>query len=449
MKNNSGFFSALRVLVIAAIIISSAFSTTYAEDYFQRYHNYVMIQSFGWGSQAGQPGKWYDLIASKAGELGKAGFNLVWFPPASRSVSREGYLPGDYYDLGSAGNPTHYGTKEQLAGCIDKLHKNNIMAIADIVINHRCGGKQDGDGFWNVYEFPSGKAAWNAKMVCGDDNQFHGQGNNDSGEGYGAAPDIDHDNQTVQNDIVEWMNWMKSVGFDGWRYDYVKGYAPRFNLKYDEATKPKFSVGELWTSMSYKGMKMAGEAPQYNQDGHRQQLCNWLDKAGNYTTAFDFTTKGILQYAVYGEYGRLRDAQGKAPGLIGWWPARSVTFIDNHDTGSSQQHWPFANDKVMVGYAYILTHPGIPCVFWEHYYEWDLKDQINKLISIRKQYGIGSDSKLEILAAENGLYAAYVGKTSGSLAVKLGTRDWAPPAEQGYVLLVSGKEYAVWGRKNK
>ena len=31
---------------------------------------------------------------------------------------------------------------------------------------------------------------------------------------------------------------------------------------------------------------------------------------------------------------------------------------------STQQHWPFPGDKTMVGYAYIMTHPGIPCIFW-------------------------------------------------------------------------------------
>lgn len=37
-----------------------------------------------------------------------------------------------------------------------------------------------------------------------------------------------------------------------------------------------------------------------------------------------------------GEFWRLRDPQGKPPGVMGWWPSRAVTFIDNHDTGSTQ-----------------------------------------------------------------------------------------------------------------
>jgi hypothetical protein len=46
----------------------------------------------------------------------------------------------------------------------------------------------------------------------------------------------------------------------------------------------------------------------------------------------------------------------------GWWPQKAVTFLDNHDTGSTQQHWNFPDDKIVMGYAYILTHPGMPCI---------------------------------------------------------------------------------------
>lgn len=77
---------------------------------------------------------------------------------------------------------------------------------------------------------------------------------------------------------------------------------------------------------------------------------------------FDFTTKGILQAAVEGELWRLKDSNSKPAGLIGILPQNAVTFIDNHDTGSTQKLWPFPSDKVMQGYAYILTHPGVPSI---------------------------------------------------------------------------------------
>lgn len=101
--------------------------------------------------------------------------------------------------------------------------------------------------------------------------------------------------------------------------------------EYIEGAKPLFSVGEFWSSCNYNGQQL-----DYNQDSHRQQIINWIDGTGQLSTAFDFTTKGILQEAVKGELWRLKDNQGKPPGVMGWWPSRAVTFIDNHDTGSTQ-----------------------------------------------------------------------------------------------------------------
>lgn len=69
---------------------------------------------------------------------------------------------------------------------------------------------------------------------------------------------------------------------------------------------------------------------------------DWVDKTGGTARAFDGTTKGLLHEAVgRGEYWRLRDADGRAAGVVGWWPSHAVTFVENHDTGSTQGHWRF------------------------------------------------------------------------------------------------------------
>ena len=51
--------------------------------------------------------------------------------------------------------------------------------------------------------------------------------------------------------------------------------------------------------------------------------------------------------------------------------------------GSTQQHWPFPKGKEETGYAYLLTHPGIPCIMWEHYFDDGKKGIIDKLINVR------------------------------------------------------------------
>lgn len=421
--------------MLALLLFISSVAPVFADPSARVSHG-VILQGFGWNSQSrGTPSKWYRLIESRAENIKSLGVDFVWFPPVSRSVSPQGYLPGDYYDLGSKESPTFYGDQQQLEAALDALNAQGVAPIADIVVNHRCAGKQDNNGIWNIFHFASGKAQWEQWAVC--KGQYGGAGNDDSGEGFHAAPDIDHSNPRVREDVAEWLNWMKKLGFKGWRYDYSKGYAAKYAGYYDEQTAPVFSVGEVWTNMAFQGSYL-----KPNQDAHRKELCNWLDaNPSKVACLFDFTTKGILQVAVNGEYGRLKDSEGKPSGLIGWWPQRAVTFLDNHDTGSQQNHWPFPDKKVMQGYAYILTHPGIPCVFWEHAYDWDLYAQIQKLIAVRKVNKIHSTSKVEIVKAEDGLYAAII---DGKVAMKIGGKDWAPDAS--FKLVASGDQYAVWAK---
>ena len=40
----------------------------------------------------------------------------------------------------------------------------------------------------------------------------------------------------------------------------------------------------------------------------------------------------------------------------------STLLLCMQDTDSTQQHWPFPHGKWETGYAYIMTHPGMPTV---------------------------------------------------------------------------------------
>jgi hypothetical protein len=73
--------------------------------------------------------------------------------------------------------------------------------------------------------------------------------------------------------------------------------------------------------------------------------------------------------------------------------------------GSTQQHWPFPADNIMEGYAYILTHPGLPCILWEHAFDWGLMDQLKALVELRRSSGITRLSDVMILAAEEDMCA--------------------------------------------
>ena len=62
--------------------------------------------------------------------------------------------------------------------------------------------------------------------------------------------------------------------------------------------------------------------------------------------------------------------------------------------GSTQRHWPFPQGKEETGYAYILSHPGIPCILWEHYFDDGKKEVIDKLIALRHAHSPCSEPVL-------------------------------------------------------
>ena len=390
----------------------------------------VMLQGFIWGTQGG----WWNTISTTSGTIKDGGFTMVWLPPPATSNDVHGYLPTQWNVLSSA-----YGTQAEMQSAINALHGNGIKALADVVINHRNGTSN-----WADFSNPS-FADNNAAVVNNDEYYFGGnpgsgvpsgnRGGGDSGESYSAARDLDHNNASVQNVVKSWQSTLKSVGFDGWRYDYVKGYGGNFVQTYNNASAPVFSVGEYWPTQSFD---------QNNPGAWRSTINNWVNATGSTSAAFDYVTKPLLAAALSANNFGLLNNGGVPAGLIGVNPANSVTFIDNHDTGFTPQGqgmWPFPGDKVEQGYAYILTHPGVPCVFWAHYFDWGsaLQTAINNMIAIRKSQGISSTSSVVIEAANSSVYAATI---NGNTAMKIGPGSWSPSGT--WTLSLSGTNYAIW-----
>jgi alpha-amylase len=98
-----------------------------------------------------------------------------------------------------------------------------------------------------------------------------------------------------------------------------------------------------------------------------------------------------------------------------------------------------------MGYAYILTHPGIPSVFWPHFFDWgaEYRAKLQALVNVRRAAGLHSTSRMAILAASNELYAAVIDGDDKRVVVKLG-RNWGWNPGAGWTLETSGERYAVW-----
>lgn len=146
------------------------------------------------------------------------------------------------------------------------------------------------------------------------------------------------------------------------------------------------------------------------------------------------------------------------------WTNRAVTFLENHDTGvrykedGSPQKGKEKNSfegelEVEQGYAYILTHPGVPTVFWKHYFDWgeELQGKINDLVNARKVAGVHAGSRVDHQesAKEKSVYAARVVGKHGFLCVRIGgeDKDWNPKCSkyEGYTEHApAGLGWKVW-----
>eukprot|EP00884_Botryococcus_braunii_P008558 jgi/Botrbrau1/17703/Bobra.0166s0127.1 len=154
------------------------------------------------------------------------GFNGMWLPPPSQSVSCQGYLPGQLYNLNSK-----YGSKEHLIELNRELKKLDISPIADVVINHRCADAQDENGVWNNFRddvtHKGEKINWGTWAITSNDPDFGGTGNPDTGADYGPAPDLDHANPKLRNALKEWLRFLREdIGFEGLALRFCEGLCP-------------------------------------------------------------------------------------------------------------------------------------------------------------------------------------------------------------------------------
>lgn len=103
-------------------------------------------------------------LQDKVSELSSLGFTVIWLPPPTESVSPEGYMPKDLYNLNS-----RYGTVDELKTVIKSFHQVGIKVLGDAVINHRCAHSKNQNGVWNIF---GGRLNWDDRAVVADDPHF-------------------------------------------------------------------------------------------------------------------------------------------------------------------------------------------------------------------------------------------------------------------------------------
>src|SRR6185369_6670458 len=105
--------------------------------------------------------QWFDTswktMDKRAGDVFQAGYGSIWAPPPGRADSGNqsvGYDVYNRFDLGSAGNPTLYGTESGIKNAIKSLHRAGLNFISDNVSNHDGFKDQTTTGFASAGGYP-------------------------------------------------------------------------------------------------------------------------------------------------------------------------------------------------------------------------------------------------------------------------------------------------------
>lgn len=355
----------------------------------------VMLQAFYWDVEPRF--EWWDNITSKLPYYQGIGVNRIWLPPVSKGQSGAfsmGYDPSDYYDLGEYfqhhTTETRFGSREELEKLIATAHDLNIEVIADIVMGHNSGGGSEFNPYRNKNTFTAfnrenGNASGLFNRTFED---FHPNSiqPNDEEALFFPETDLSHAQENVQNWL--WKNensvakyYKNSIGFDGWRFDYVKSFHPRYVKSWMNEVGG-WAVGEYF-------------------DGNADLVRDWIAESG--TNAFDFPCLFVMQSAFKGNnLNVLHDGDT----LWKSNPDEAVTFVANHDTDREPV---IADEFKSLAYAFILTHPGYPTIFYSDLENNRFKKELENLININRTLALGA---VEVVFVDDDEYIA-IRKGSG------------------------------------
>lgn len=413
--------------LIALLAVISAMAQGWPANY-----KGVMLQGFSWNA--------YDYAQWKTLEAQTSEFkgfiDLVWVPQSGKcaeTVQVMGYKPYYYFNHNSS-----FGTEDELRSMIKTFKNNGIGTIADVVINHR-----NTEG-WFTFPAETYKGVTYQMLstdICKNDDggktltQANKENvnlsiNNDEGDDFGDCRDLDHKSTNVQKVVKAYLKFLKEdLGYEGFRYDMVKGFAASHVRDYNDATGIQFSVGEYWDGVG--------------------NIKNWINSTGKKSGAFDFPFHYNMTNAIkYNNWSKLNDASLMSDPSYRQY---AVTFVENHDIqvreDKSNNPDPIPTAYIPAANAFMIAMPGTPCIFQPHWkaYEHELKS----MIEARKLVGITNTSDYTNYASNAQYFANAVNGADGrKLLVVVGIPSMMTPSKTEYTRILSSKNYMYYLSNN-
>lgn len=327
-------------------------------------------------------------ISEKISYLKDLGINALYLTPIFKSDSNHKYDIKDYYSISD-----DFGSNIDLKELINKLHSNDMLLILDGVFNHIS---IDNDMFKDVIKNGKKSKYFDWFFIKGENVNLK-ECNYERFADEIKMPKLNLNNKEVQNYIIGvGKHYIKNFNIDGFRLDVSDEIPHRFWIKFKEAMleeNPNFIlIGENWHN-----------AHSYLNSGYE------FDSIMNYSI-----TKEVLYFIAWGNYTPTHFKDRIISNLMRYQTNvnyNMLNLLSSHDVHRFLTECHDNVDKFLMGYAFIFTHIGVPCIYygdeiglkggydpdsrrcflWDEN-KWNLKirEIIKKLIQIRKQYLINN-----------------------------------------------------------
>ena len=379
--------------------------------------------------------KWRTLY-KQSGEIG-AYFDLIWLPPSALS-SGTGYYPRQYSNQNS-----DWGSRTELETLIAAFHNSGTKVVADVVLDHMIamtGWCEFATMNFGKYGTFKPDLSWvckgdeintdTSKKKEAGDCFGKATGPDDEGDNNNGARDLAHSKKEVQDFSKAYLRWLRTeMKYDGFRWDEAKGFDPQHIGEYNDAAQPYISFIERWSGTD--------------------DITWAIERSGRNTMALDFQTK----YSAFDGIAAFDYSKCKGSGLLGAGYSRyAVTFIDSHDWfcrgngqefgGNGKSLTAELKDRLLQANAFLLAMPGVPCVFYPHWYKY--KEEIKPMINARHLAGVHSESQISKESADHDGYQCTVQGKNGWLILQLGSKTTHEAWDPDYKLIAQGPGYAMW-----
>ncbi|GLC29262.1 alpha-amylase family glycosyl hydrolase [Clostridium omnivorum] len=296
-------------------------------------------------------------ITQKLDYIKGLGVKGIWLTPINSSPSYHGYDVSDYYKI----NP-EYGTMDDFKELIKEAHKEGIMVLMDLVMNHTSlenqwfkeASKDKNSKFRDYYIWADKNTDVNEMSSI---NTFPWTKLNDDyyySIFWSGMPDLNYDNSAVRDEMKKVAKFYLDMGVDGFRLDaamhiYKESdknvqWWKEFNDYVKAQNKNAVLLGEVWSNTKtiapyFKGLDSTFNFPLGDAIINMVNSSNGLLVSEQIKSAYEYYDKFNKNYI-------------------------DSPFLTNHDMDRVANKCNGDSDKMKKAAAILLTLPGTPFIYY-------------------------------------------------------------------------------------